>query len=53
MLKKAKLYKEFITELIIHVMEEYEDKKLAMKATKRLQAMGYKNNVCIEMKEGK
>lgn len=41
-------FREFATQLIVNEIEEYEDRKLAKKARKRLKEMDSKDNISFD-----
>ena len=46
--EKGISFKEFATDLVLKAMEEYEDRKLARKARKRLKEMNSKDNISFD-----
>lgn len=46
--EKGISFREFATELLMNTIEEYEDKKLAKKARKRLKNMNSDDNIPFE-----
>ena len=46
--EKGVSFKELATELLMNTIEEYEDKKLAKKARKRLKDMNPDDNISFE-----
>lgn len=46
--EKGISFKKLATELLVKTIEDYEDKKLARKARKRLKQMDSKENISFE-----
>lgn len=46
--EKGVSFREFATELLMNTIEEYEDKKLAKKARKRLKNLNQDDNIPFE-----
>ena len=43
--EKGQSFKEFATDLLLRAIEEYEDRRLARKARKRLKELDEKDNI--------